>query len=139
MFQGNWTCSKCGGDITQLPFEPRSNSGLTCRDCYFNAKQGDASGAASSSESAAPAEVDTGTAAPLDDREAPPFDPEASGVADEPAPPPPERADAPVVEKKQFTGEWQCSVCGGAITSLPFEPRSTDGLKCIDCFKQSKG
>ncbi|MBU1557384.1 hypothetical protein KKC45_00245 [Patescibacteria group bacterium] len=34
MYQGNWKCSGCGGAITQLPFEPRSESNLTCRDCH---------------------------------------------------------------------------------------------------------
>ncbi|MCA9363692.1 hypothetical protein KC727_00535 [Candidatus Kaiserbacteria bacterium] len=34
MFEGNWTCSGCGGAITSLPFEPRSTEGLLCRDCH---------------------------------------------------------------------------------------------------------
>ena len=34
MHQGNWTCSSCGGTITELPFEPRSTEGLTCRECH---------------------------------------------------------------------------------------------------------
>ncbi len=42
-------------------------------------------------------------------------------------------------ERARFTGEWTCSGCNGAITSLPFEPRDTSNLKCIDCFKKSKG
>lgn len=36
MHQGNWTCSSCGGSITQLPFRPdpsRANQ-LKCRDCF---------------------------------------------------------------------------------------------------------
>lgn len=48
-------------------------------------------------------------------------------------------------EKKQagkpqrFTGDWQCSLCGRAITSLPFEPKGAgvDRLKCIDCYKKT--
>jgi ribosomal protein L37AE/L43A len=32
MFQGNWKCSKCGGAITQLPFQPRSEAGLDIPD-----------------------------------------------------------------------------------------------------------
>jgi len=40
MYQGNWTCSGCGGTITELPFEPRQTSGLTCRPCYAK-KQND--------------------------------------------------------------------------------------------------
>jgi CxxC-x17-CxxC domain-containing protein len=42
-------------------------------------------------------------------------------------------------ERKTFSGDWKCSNCGAAITSLPFEPRDTSNLKCIDCFKQSRG
>jgi len=34
MFQGNWTCSECGKDIKELPFEPRDTSNLMCRDCH---------------------------------------------------------------------------------------------------------
>lgn len=33
-------------------------------------------------------------------------------------------------------GQWTCSGCGGAITELPFEPRSTSNLKCKECFKK---
>ena len=25
MFQGNWKCSMCGADITELPFEPSTD------------------------------------------------------------------------------------------------------------------
>ncbi|MAF59251.1 MAG: hypothetical protein QF858_03670 [Candidatus Pacebacteria bacterium] len=32
-------------------------------------------------------------------------------------------------------GNWSCSSCNKAITELPFEPNRTDGLLCIDCFK----
>jgi CxxC-x17-CxxC domain-containing protein len=34
MFEGNWKCSKCGKDITKLPFEPRDTSNLMCFDCH---------------------------------------------------------------------------------------------------------
>lgn len=34
MFKGNWTCADCGGAITELPFEPRDTSTLSCRDCH---------------------------------------------------------------------------------------------------------
>ena len=134
MFQGNWTCSKCGGAIKELPFEPRSSSGLTCRECYFKEKDGGSAAPAAS----APVE-DTGAAAEMDEREAPPFDPDAGATAGEPAPESPEMADAPIAEKKMFTGDWKCASCENAITELPFEPRSTDNLKCLDCFKKSKG
>jgi len=38
MFKGDWTCSGCGGSITELPFEPRSTENLLCRDCHANKK-----------------------------------------------------------------------------------------------------
>jgi CxxC-x17-CxxC domain-containing protein len=91
MFQGNWTCSSCGKAITELPFEPRSSAGLTCRECH--AKKQGGGGATSSSQS-----------------------------------------DRPKVE-----GNWNCSGCGAAITSLPFTPRDTSNLLCIDCYKKKKG
>lgn len=36
MFQGNWKCSQCGADITELPFEPDPSrvGQLQCRDCH---------------------------------------------------------------------------------------------------------
>ncbi len=36
MFQGDWKCGKCGGDIKELPFEPdpARMDQLTCRDCF---------------------------------------------------------------------------------------------------------
>jgi CxxC-x17-CxxC domain-containing protein len=41
MYPGNWKCSKCGGPITQLPFEPDPNrlDRLMCLDCYRSMKQ----------------------------------------------------------------------------------------------------
>jgi len=44
-----------------------------------------------------------------------------------------ERSERPRVE-----GNWTCSGCGTAITSLPFTPRDTSNLLCIDCFKKNK-
>ena len=41
-------------------------------------------------------------------------------------------------ERKTFSGNWTCADCGAAITELPFEPRSTDGLQCRDCHKNSR-
>lgn len=41
MFKGDWTCSKCGNKIDQLPFEPdpsRLNQ-LLCRDCHRAQRQ----------------------------------------------------------------------------------------------------
>ena len=129
MHQGNWPCSSCGGTITELPFEPRSNAGLTCRTCYAKSK-GDS--------------VPLGSQTPPPQLDDAPDIPEEAGFASEPAPPPPDELDgavptAPGAEKPKFSGDWTCSVCGGSITSLPFEPRSTNNLKCIDCFKQLKG
>ena len=128
MFQGNWTCSQCGGAITELPFEPRSNSGLTCRTCYMKSKDG----------GQAPADgVGTGSS-----EEVPPMDPNQGSTASEPAPPPPDDLDGATPstpgERKMFQGDWKCSGCGNLITQLPFEPRSTENLKCIDCFKKGK-
>ena len=34
MYQGNWTCSECGAEITELPFEPSGDRPLLCRDCH---------------------------------------------------------------------------------------------------------
>jgi len=33
-FTGNWSCSQCGAAITELPFEPKDDQSLLCRDCY---------------------------------------------------------------------------------------------------------
>ena len=35
-FEGNWKCSKCGGDITSLPFkpDPARMDTLVCLDCF---------------------------------------------------------------------------------------------------------
>jgi CxxC-x17-CxxC domain-containing protein len=34
MVQGNWKCSECGTEITQLPFEPAPDRPIYCRDCW---------------------------------------------------------------------------------------------------------
>jgi len=34
MFQGDWSCSKCGAKITELPFQPDGDRPLYCRDCH---------------------------------------------------------------------------------------------------------
>lgn len=126
MFQGNWKCSSCGGAITELPFEPRSEAGLTCRDCYMKQKDAskseptDAPESASEPSSEAPESADIATDMPAD-------------TSGEPA-----QATATAGERKMFTGDWKCAGCGSAITQLPFEPHNTENLKCIDCFKKSK-
>jgi hypothetical protein len=47
-------------------------------------------------------------------------------------------AAPPAGEKPKITGDWTCATCGGGISSLPFTPRDTSNLKCLDCFKRSK-
>jgi CxxC-x17-CxxC domain-containing protein len=126
MYQGNWKCSSCGGPITELPFQPRSEAGLTCRTCY--AKQRD-----QGSQTTPPPTAVT---------DEPPAIPDFAEIATEP--PSGDDGFGPAVpatpgDKPRFTGNWVCSGCGASITSLPFSPRDTSNLKCIDCFKASKG
>ncbi|MCD5380978.1 MAG: hypothetical protein LR008_00160 [Candidatus Pacebacteria bacterium] len=132
MHQGNWKCSSCGGAITELPFQPRSESGLTCRTCWSKNNGRD-------SQPAVEAEVDAGGAAAA---EMPNDMPDDAGIASGPMPDDAFAGmdAAPVTpgEKPKFEGNWQCSGCGGSITSLPFNPRDTSNLKCLDCFKRSK-
>ena len=127
MYQGNWTCSSCSGSITELPFQPRSENGLTCRDCFMKQKGGRGSDAAQT-----PTEIAGGAEAP--------DVPEDAAIANE-APPMPDLDGATATtpgERPRFTGNWECATCGGEISSLPFQPRSTENLKCLDCFKQSR-
>lgn len=123
MHQGNWKCSSCGGVITELPFIPRSEAGLTCRACYSAQKGGSAPKAPPMSPAADITDI--------------PFDaaPAAGPQMDD-------GFDAIPVstgEKPRFSGDWSCASCGGSISSLPFTPRDTSNLKCLDCFKKSKG
>ncbi|MCA9355028.1 hypothetical protein KC865_00560 [Candidatus Kaiserbacteria bacterium] len=122
MYQGNWKCSNCGGAITELPFEPRSESGLTCRSCWSKKKDRDN-------------QHDSGVVSAT---EIPDDAPEHAEVATEPAPGDDEGEVVTPGEKTRFTGNWQCADCGAEITSLPFTPRSTNNLKCLDCYKKSK-
>ncbi len=127
MHQGNWKCGGCGGTITELPFEPRSESGLTCRSCYGKQKDKEKheSPEVSGMSSEAPNDI-----------------PEDAVIAGEQAPessPNTEEGLPTPTERPKFSGSWQCAGCGSAITSLPFEPRDTSNLKCLDCFKKSKG
>jgi CxxC-x17-CxxC domain-containing protein len=121
MHQGNWKCSSCGGTITELPFVPRSESGLTCRACFIKQKGGSGSPAPS---------VPVATEVPDI-----PFDaePAAGPQMDDGFDTLPSPGDKPKV-----SGDWQCASCGGSISSLPFTPRDTSNLKCLDCFKRSK-
>lgn len=34
MHQGQWSCSQCGKEISELPFEPDGSRPVFCRDCY---------------------------------------------------------------------------------------------------------
>lgn len=127
MYQGNWKCSSCGGTITELPFQPRSESGLTCRDCWSKNNK---------SNTPPPTTISSSEEVPYDI-------PEDAGIASEPMPDDNfGMEDAiPITpgEKPKFNGDWTCAGCGGSITSLPFNPRDTSNLKCLDCFKASKG
>jgi CxxC-x17-CxxC domain-containing protein len=38
MIQGNWKCSECGAEITELPFEPSPDRPIYCRDCHKKRK-----------------------------------------------------------------------------------------------------
>lgn len=142
MYEGNWTCSKCGGAITQLPFEPRSNSGLTCRTCYAKGKDAEKAEVASVPDPA-------NSAGPMTDgpgfegtqlADEPPLEDAFAGMDSLAASAPGDNqtdAGAPAAKPK-IEGNWTCAGCGAAITSLPFTPRSTNNLKCLDCFKASK-
>lgn len=135
MYQGNWKCSSCGGAITELPFQPRSESGLTCRTCYAKGKE--------SEKAQQPVDELQTTTEPMPTDDVPDFD--EAQLATEPMPADDAFAGleiavaAPKGDKPKISGSWQCSMCGGEITSLPFTPRDTSGLKCLDCFKASKG
>jgi CxxC-x17-CxxC domain-containing protein len=34
MHKGNWNCSECGAEITELPFEPSPERPIYCRECW---------------------------------------------------------------------------------------------------------
>jgi len=126
MHQGNWKCSSCGGAITELPFVPRSETGLTCRVCFIKSKGGSSGNSTSNPVAVTADEI--------------PLPPDDASLASEP------QLDdgfdaiaiSPTGEKPRFSGDWSCSICGTAITSLPFTPKTTNNLKCLDCFKQSR-
>jgi CxxC-x17-CxxC domain-containing protein len=121
MHQGNWKCSSCGGAITELPFIPRSEAGLTCRTCYAKQKGGSAAPAPSMPVATEVPDI------PFDAQ--PAAGPQMDDGFD---------AVPAAGEKPRVSGDWQCANCGGSITSLPFSPRDTSNLKCLDCFKRSK-
>lgn len=35
MVKGKWTCSDCGKEITELPFEPAPDRPIYCRECWM--------------------------------------------------------------------------------------------------------
>ncbi|MDZ7798999.1 MAG: CxxC-x17-CxxC domain-containing protein [Patescibacteria group bacterium] len=39
MHQGKWTCSECGTEITELPFEPDGQRPIYCRQCHQKRRQ----------------------------------------------------------------------------------------------------
>ena len=39
MYKGNWKCSECGVEITELPFEPDGTRPIYCRDCWRKRRQ----------------------------------------------------------------------------------------------------
>ena len=124
MHQGNWKCSTCEGSITELPFIPRSESGLTCRSCYAKKK--------TATTNQLPPEMSAANEAP--------DIPDYAELASEPAPVDDFGMDTVPIstDRPKFSGHWECANCGAAITSLPFAPRDTNNLKCLDCFKRSK-
>lgn len=34
MYQGKWKCAECGGEITELPFEPDGVRDVYCPSCH---------------------------------------------------------------------------------------------------------
>ncbi|MAG59430.1 hypothetical protein CMO96_01425 [Candidatus Woesebacteria bacterium] len=39
MVQGNWTCSSCQAQITELPFQPDGTRPVFCGDCHRKQRQ----------------------------------------------------------------------------------------------------
>lgn len=37
--QGNWKCSHCNSEITELPFKPDSDRPISCIDCWKDRRQ----------------------------------------------------------------------------------------------------
>lgn len=38
MVEGSWTCSGCGKEITQLPFEPKGDRPISCNECFKSSR-----------------------------------------------------------------------------------------------------
>ena len=39
MVQGDWTCSECNKEIKELPFKPREEASISCKECYMAKRQ----------------------------------------------------------------------------------------------------
>jgi CxxC-x17-CxxC domain-containing protein len=39
MVKGNWVCSDCGKEITELPFNPSPDRPVYCRECWAKRRQ----------------------------------------------------------------------------------------------------
>ncbi len=35
MVQGSWKCAECGAEITELPFQPKDESTVHCKECWM--------------------------------------------------------------------------------------------------------
>lgn len=35
MIKGNWKCSDCGAEISELPFEPAPDRPIYCKECWM--------------------------------------------------------------------------------------------------------
>ena len=55
-----------------------------------------------------------------------------------PAPPKPSGAKPKRVASRMFAGDWQCSQCAAPIRALPFQPKSTERLKCAACWQAGR-
>lgn len=42
-------------------------------------------------------------------------------------------------DRRNFTGNWQCSDCGKPITELPFKPNEGQALRCKECYMAKGG
>ncbi len=40
-------------------------------------------------------------------------------------------------DKQKFQGNWKCCDCDKDITELPFKPKNTENLRCLDCHKKN--
>ena len=40
--------------------------------------------------------------------------------------------------RPKVQGNWTCSMCGTAITELPFNPTDPSKVKCFNCYKQDR-